>query len=121
MDGEITPADLEAALTDDDAPLVVDIRQPGAYREGHIPGSVNLPLVDLARSVEDVADAERVVTVCPHGKASVQAANLVASYEGLAEGARVESLAGGITGWDGDVVATEPDDADGESAADAPF
>ncbi len=98
MDGEITPAELEAAL-DGEGPLVVDIRRPDAYRQGHIPESLNIPLPDLATDVSRVADADHVVTVCPHGKASRKAARLIAAYEGF-EG-RVESLDGGLTAWDG--------------------
>lgn len=118
MDGEIVPEDLDDALADPDPPLVVDIRQPGAYRRGHIPGSVNLPLPELARGVPDVADADRVVTVCPHGKASVKAARLIAAYEGF--DGRAESLRGGLSAWDGPTTsATEglPD----EETPDAPF
>ncbi|WP_336035330.1 rhodanese-like domain-containing protein [Halobacterium yunchengense] len=123
MDGEISAAELEALLDDDEDVRVVDIRPPAAFASGHIPGSENVPFAELPRSVDRLADAGRVVTVCPHGEASVQAARLVASYEGLADDARVESLADGITGWTGDLVAgDDPDgDADAESATDAPF
>jgi rhodanese-related sulfurtransferase len=124
MDGEIDPKELEAALANGDAPLVVDIRQPGPYRRERIPDSVNLPLPELVGGVEDVADADRVVTVCPHGKASVKAARLIASYEGF--DGRVESLAGGLTAWDGPVETGAEDADDGvesepAGAGDAPF
>ncbi len=117
MDGEIVPRDLEGALADD-PPLVVDIRQPDAYRRGHIPGSVNLPLPDLARGVADVADADRVVTVCPHGKASVKAARLIAAYEGF--DGRVESLRGGLSAWEGPVTRATGE-VSGDERPDAPF
>lgn len=95
MDGEISAADLHDL--DDGAVRVVDIRQPASYRRGHIPGSENIPMGALPGRIEELDGAERVVTVCPHGKASVQAARLVASYEGFS--GRVESLAPGIEGW----------------------
>jgi rhodanese-related sulfurtransferase len=124
MDGEIDPEELEAAVADGDAPLVVDIRQPGPYRRERIPDSVNLPLAELVGGVESVADADRVVTVCPHGKASVKAARLIASYEGF--DGRVESLAGGLTAWDGPVETGAEGTGDGTEnepagAGDAPF
>ncbi|MEF8783248.1 MAG: rhodanese-like domain-containing protein [Haloarculaceae archaeon] len=122
MDGEISPENLEAALVDGDAPLVVDIRQPGLYRQARIPDSVNLPLPDLVGGVEDVADADHVVTVCPHGQASIKAARLIASYEGF--DGDVESLEGGLTAWDGPITSGEENSAReeaAESGSEAPF
>jgi len=101
---------------------VVDIRPPAAYARGHIPSSENVPFPRLVGSVERFAGAERVVTVCPHGKSSVRAADLIASYEDLEADATVGSLAGGLTAWEGELVAS----ADGGVGAasdgpDAPF
>lgn len=120
MDEEISQEELRERL-DDEGVCVVDIRSPEAYRRGHIPGSENIPFGDLPDRVEELDDADRVVTVCPHGEASVQAARLVASYEGV--DGPVASLACGIEGWDGDLAAADGD-GDGESAesdAEAPF
>jgi rhodanese-related sulfurtransferase len=114
MDGEISAAELEQAL-DDDPPLIVDIRSPDAFAREHIPGSVNVPLAGLSSEIERVADEDHVVTVCPHGKASVRAARLVGSF-GEFDG-RVESLADGLTGWDGPVESEHERDP----APDAPF
>ena len=118
MDGEISTDDVETLLESDDPPRIVDIRSPSAFERGHIPGSENIPFDELPDSVDQLADADRVVTVCPHGKASVQAARLIASHEGTAD-SRVESMDGGITSWEG------PLDSEGQPAADegpeAPF
>jgi rhodanese-related sulfurtransferase len=105
MDGEITPESLADRLEADgeEAPLVLDIRSPRAFRQGHIPGSENLPLQDLTGAVESVAGADHVVTVCPHGEASVQAARLITAYEEF--DGTVESLAGGLAAWEGPIEA----------------
>jgi len=97
MDGEISAAELSALLESDDDLRIVDIRPKGAFDRGHIPGSVNIPFAELPNRIEEIDGADRVVTVCPHGKASVQAARLVGSYEGTT--GVVESLADGIEGW----------------------
>jgi len=109
MDGEIQPAALERVLHSEDAPLVVDIRDPASFARGHVPGSVNIPLAALPREIERVRGTSHVVTVCPHGKASVQAARLVASFEGF--DGRVESLHGGLEAWEGPLEKTteQPD------------
>lgn len=120
MDGEITVDELQSLL-DGDGPddlRIVDIRPPAAFRRGHIPGSENVPAAELTDRIEDLDGAERVVTVCPHGKSSVQAARLIASYEGV-EGP-VESLKEGLDGWDGPLDAADGDAADDEGPA-APF
>jgi len=122
MDGEISADELEALLGDDGDVRVVDIRPRAAFERGHIPDSENIPFAELPQSVDRLEGADRVVTVCPHGQASQQAARLIQSYEGLGEDARVESLASGITGWDGEVVADDSDEGpDTESATESPF
>lgn len=131
MDGEISVDEL-AELVEDDGVRVVDIRSPAAYRRGHIPGSENVPFGDLPNRVEELGGEDRVVAVCPHGKASVQAARLVASYEGF--DGRVESLAEGLEGWqraghdlESEEAETDEDadhtteDAPAADGADAPF
>ncbi|MFB6122641.1 MAG: rhodanese-like domain-containing protein [Haloferacaceae archaeon] len=106
MDAEVTPEEVAELLDSDDPPRVVDIRSPGAFDRGHIPGSENVPFGELPNRVESLEGAERIVTVCPHGQASQQAARLIKSYEGTAD-ARVESMKGGLTEWKGDLESSE--------------
>jgi rhodanese-related sulfurtransferase len=128
MDGEIGPEAVAEALADGrgESPRIVDVRSPAAFARGHIPGSENLPFASLPDRVSELAGAAHVVTVCPHGEASVQAARLIASFEGTAD-ARVESMAGGLEAWDGDLEATPAADGGGGGAGapadpdDAPF
>ena len=121
MVAEISVTELQSVL-DDDAPVrIVDIRSPTAFRRGHIPGSENIPFPQLTTGVADLAGADHVVTVCPHGHDSVRAANIILSYEGI-DDARVESLAGGLTAWDGQVETGESGRSSDEAGDDtAPF
>ncbi|WP_225333050.1 rhodanese-like domain-containing protein [Halomicrobium urmianum] len=102
MDGEIGTEELRERL-DDEETRVVDIRPPRAYRQGHVPGSENVPLGQLVQDVERFAGDEDVVTLCPHGKSSVKAARLIAAYEGF-EG-EVVSYEPGLSEWDGPIEA----------------
>jgi rhodanese-related sulfurtransferase len=115
MDGEVTTEAVAAMLEGPDDVCVVDVRSRSAYARGHIPGSVCIPFREVAGAADRVADADRVVTVCPHGESSVRAARLLAAAAAVDEDTPVESMAGGLTAWDGDLVAGED-----ESAA-APF
>jgi rhodanese-related sulfurtransferase len=101
MDGEISAEELRDLLAAEEDVRIVDVRSPAAFRRGRIPSSENVPFAELAGRIEEFADADRVVTVCPHGKASQQAARLVASYEDFS--GRVDSLEPGIEGWEYDL------------------
>lgn len=116
MDGEISGPELEGELDSDDRPLVVDIRNARQFERLRIPDSVNIPLAELPQRVETIRGADHVVTVCPHGQASVKAARLITSFEGF--DGTVESLSCGLSGWDGPV---EGEDFVTEESQDAPF
>ncbi|MFB6118101.1 rhodanese-like domain-containing protein [Halosegnis sp.] len=118
MDGEISVSELAALLEEGVDVEIVDIRSPAEYERGHVPGSRNIPFAELPSRVEELNGADRVVTICPHGKASVQAARLIASYEGAT--GTVESLVAGIEGWQ---EADEPLASEESTSpdADAPF
>ncbi|WP_144922926.1 rhodanese-like domain-containing protein [Halorubrum salsamenti] len=141
MDGEIDPDELAVLLDDsggtdadadaDETLRIVDIRDRRAFDRGHVPGSECIPFPELTTRVAELEGAARIVTVCPHGVASRQAAQLIGSYAGTQD-ARVESLRGGIEAWErdaGELVPTATDGADGETdptedadeGPDAPF
>ena len=128
MDGEIDPDELAQLVDDaaDESLRIVDIRDKRAFDRGHLPESECVPFPELTTRVTELEGASRIVTVCPHGVASQQAAKLIGSYAGT-EDARVESLRGGVEAWErdvGELVATAPDDApDGEAdeGPEAPF
>ncbi|MEF8808085.1 rhodanese-like domain-containing protein [Natronomonas sp.] len=123
MDGEISAEELQELLEAKADVRIVDIRSPAAFRRGHIPTSENVPFGELTARIEDIADAERVVTVCPHGQASQQAARLIGSYEGFS--GRVDSLEPGIEGWPYDLETDGGTDEQAEETAEegpeAPF
>ena len=120
MDGEIDSEELAALLADGEPIRIVDIRDRRAFDRGHLPGSECLPFPELTTRIAELEGASRIVTVCPHGVASRQAAQLIGSYAGT-ENARVESLRGGIEAWErnvGDLEATQP--GAGDDSGDAP-
>jgi rhodanese-related sulfurtransferase len=113
---EIAPGELRS-LVEGDAPeglRLVDVRPPRQYARGHLPGSENVPLGRLTDRAEDLDGAERVVCVCQEGIASLQAARLLAAYEGVE---RAESLAGGIDEWPGELATGGERSERGDDAA----
>lgn len=119
MDGEISAEELSELLESDQEVRIVDIRSPGQFRRRRIPGSENIPFAELTGRIGELAGSDRVVTVCPHGQASVQAARLIDSFEDF--DGRVDSLETGIEQWPyefetGGETATTPSEG-----PDAPF
>jgi rhodanese-related sulfurtransferase len=97
--GSVEPQVLAARITNGDAPLILDVRTPAEYAEGHLPGAINISHDELAGRVDELG-AERnaeVVVYCRSGRRA-----------GLAESVLVESgftnvldLNGHWLGWSG--------------------
>lgn len=109
------PSELHERIDEDDV-QVVDIRPVSAFREGHIPGAINVPFPDLAQEVERIDWGEDIVVVCPKGESSLQAARMLEAYEGVDAQARVANLEGGYRDWDYD-LSTDVEDAPGDRPA----
>lgn len=98
---ELRPDQLRAMLGED-APLIIDVREPGEYAQGHIPGAVPFPLGGLANRLGEIPRDRPIVTVCLRGRRSRTAAAMLEK----AGFARVSSLAGGMSAWPYEVERT---------------
>ena len=92
---EVTAAELAAALTGATPPLVVDVREPGEWATGHLPGAYHAPLATLDAASAALDPARPTVTVCAAGVRSAHAARRLHEL-GFAD---VRSLAGGVAAW----------------------
>jgi rhodanese-related sulfurtransferase len=79
-----------------DIPILVDVRTPGEYSEGHVPGAVNIPLDELPGRVGELEQYKEgeVHLVCRSGARSSKAAQLLAG-----EGYQAVNVAGGTLAW----------------------
>lgn len=105
----VTPTELRARADLGGKVRLVDVRTPGEFAAGRIPGSQNVPLPDLAQYADALAagPAAELVVVCQSGARAGLAADLLRD-RGYA-GATV--LSGGLTAWQaagGDVQADAP-------------
>lgn len=91
-----TAAELATQMSGADAPLVLDVRQPGERAAKRIAKTAFVPLDELAQRVGEVPKNRRVVIHCAGGYRSSIAASLLmaAGHE------RVEDLIGGIGAWE---------------------
>lgn len=57
--------------------IIIDVRLPEEYADGHIPGAMNVPMRELPRRVADLP-AGHLITVCSMGNRSLRAAEQLA-------------------------------------------
>jgi rhodanese-related sulfurtransferase len=89
---EIELAKLESRAAET---LLIDVREPVEYAEGHVPGAVNLPQADLAARLDELPRDQPIFVICQGGYRSLRAAQFLKQMGfGL-----VESVAGGTAGW----------------------
>jgi len=73
---------------------VIDVRQPAEWRRGHIRGSLNLPLTQLASRLHRLPNDKTIVVVCASGHRSALAARTLQRA-----GYQAENLKGGMRSW----------------------
>ena len=59
-------AALKEALTVENT-VLIDVREPGDYEEGHIEGAINIPIRELAQSLELIPTDRPVIVYCASG------------------------------------------------------
>lgn len=74
---------------------LVDIRDPGSFNAGHIPGALRLDNANLQQFLAQANQQNPLIVCCYHGNSSQPAAAYLAD-EGFAE---VYSLDGGFELW----------------------
>jgi len=99
-----TVEDVQAAM--DNGALMIDVREPSEYAEGHIPGAVNIPLRTLAQNLDKVPTDRQAILYCMTGhRAGMGLGSLAAlGYD------NARSFPASWVGWTG---------ADGEVSTDA--
>jgi NADPH-dependent 2,4-dienoyl-CoA reductase/sulfur reductase-like enzyme/rhodanese-related sulfurtransferase len=73
---------------------VIDVRSGGEHGNGHIPGTLNIPVEELRDRLDEI-DLENVVVYCQVGQRGHIATQIL-----KATGAKVRNLDGGYVTWD---------------------
>ncbi|MBX3118535.1 MAG: rhodanese-like domain-containing protein [Fimbriimonadaceae bacterium] len=90
----IKPTELKDKLSTGERLQLIDVRSPGEYASGHIPGTVNMPLEQVDTRLDDLHSADPVVIVCQSGgRASMCYENLKGYRDDLFV------LEGGTSAW----------------------
>lgn len=66
-------------LKNDKKAILVDVRSPQEYKEGHLEGSINYPLYDLERNAEKLLENKEntIIFYCQSGNRSKRAFKLL--------------------------------------------
>jgi rhodanese-related sulfurtransferase len=92
--GDLAPEQVRARLSE---LTVIDVRTPGEYASGHLPGAHNIPLDSLDRAVDalrPVAERSDLLLVCASGNRSADARGRLAGH-----GIEAAHLVGGTQAW----------------------
>jgi hydroxyacylglutathione hydrolase len=93
----ISPVALRDQIGRGEAPVVLDVRSPGEFAAGHVPGAVNVPFTSILAASDDMRaqKSETVVVYCGHGPRAWLAGEALRwrGYE------RVIYLQGHMAGW----------------------
>jgi rhodanese-related sulfurtransferase len=80
--------------------ILIDVREPEEYDAGHIGTIPLIPMGEIADYIERFDRSREYVFVCRSGRRSLEVAKFFrnSGFE------RVHNFAGGMLGWDGEVV-----------------
>ena len=80
--------------------ILIDVRTPAEYREGHIPGVVNIPLAEIEKRLGEIPKDKKVVLICRTGNRSAQGTKFLRG-KGFEN---VFNSTGGMSTWKGPVT-----------------
>lgn len=75
----INGMDFEKIVASNPNTLILDVRSPGEFMSGHIPGAVNLPVQELSRRVDTLEEYinEDIIIYCASGARSASASQIL--------------------------------------------
>ena len=101
----VSPVALLQKLKRANPPLLLDVRDISDFQSWHIPGSKNIPIMDLEEKSSSMDKDREIITICNLGVSSRGAAEMLSG-----KGYHAKVLEGGLKGWNMvyEVVATHP-------------
>ena len=91
---QISPAELQSIINQEEAYQIVDVRQPEEFAIFNIGGDL-IPLAQLDAQVERIRQNEKIILVCKSGTRSNHAADFL-QLKGFDQ---LYNLSGGLSAW----------------------
>jgi rhodanese-related sulfurtransferase len=86
--------ELNEKLKNGKRPLIIDVRQPEEYRDGHIAGAKLIPLGELSRRIKELPKDREIICVCASGSRSSSATKML-----IDNGYTAINMNGGMGNW----------------------
>ena len=96
---EISPAALKVLLDSPGPPLVLDVRENWERDAARLPGTLDIPMMEIPQRLTELPRDRDIVVMCHGGVRSLKVAHFLAQ-NGFSQ---VTNLAGGIHAWANDV------------------
>jgi rhodanese-related sulfurtransferase len=94
---DATQAEVRRIVEQGGAALLLDVRTPGEFASGHVPGAVNVPHTEIAARLAELEPRrdDEVIVYCESGRRAEKAAAMLAErgFE------NVRHLEGDMAGW----------------------
>ena len=90
----LTAQELNEKLKFGKHPLVLDVRQPEEFRQGHISGARLMPLNEIYKRMKELPKGREIVCICASGNRSGSASKVLAKA-----GYTVSNVRGGMLAW----------------------
>ncbi len=92
---EITPYEVKDKLDKGEEFILLDVRQPEEYAQGHLEGAMLIPLDQLDKRYSELDKSEDIIVYCRSGRRSGIAAKMLIK-NGFND---VRNMIGGIMDW----------------------
>jgi len=96
---EISPAALKVLLDSPGPPLVLDVRENWERDAARLPGTLDIPMMEIPQRLTELPRDRDIVVMCHGGVRSLKVAHFL-TQNGFSQ---VTNLAGGIHAWANDV------------------
>lgn len=99
IDPLITPTELAGRIQEGKAPVMIDVREVDEFAEGHIPGSINMPLSNFMNLYEQIPQDQEVALICRSANRSGRAQAFLVNQGWT----NLRNMSGGMLAWTGPV------------------
>ncbi|HNV68553.1 MAG TPA: rhodanese-like domain-containing protein [Candidatus Ozemobacteraceae bacterium] len=76
---------------------LIDVREPGEFSGGHVPGAINIPLASIGNRATELASASTLYVICHSGARSAAACGTLQKQ--LPATVKIINISGGTAAW----------------------
>jgi hydroxyacylglutathione hydrolase len=92
---QVSVGELQTAMANPDAITLLDVRNPGEWKSGHIEGAVHISGGDLPKQIASVPAGKPIYIICGSGYRSSVSASVLAHHGRT----QIVNVNGGVTAW----------------------